>query len=197
MKTYGFGQIVDAAILAGMLAVLLPFAGAAQMPTSAVSSLVTQSQEPAKPNEAKPEKPASPQGETSAQPYSGMYTFLKEGEFVQVTVEDGGNVTGFVSRYGDGDSDKGAFLDQFFKSGKLEGNKLTFTTEIVHGVSFDFRGSVERGAGKNPGDEAYYILKGTLTENVRDVNKKVTSHSREVLFKMFPQEASAPAPAKE
>jgi hypothetical protein len=37
--------------------------------------------------------------------YSGMYSFLKEGEFVQVTVEDAGRVTGFVSRFGDLDSD--------------------------------------------------------------------------------------------
>ena len=122
--------------------------------------------------------------------YSGMYTFLKEGEFVQLTVEDDGSITGFVSRFGNGESDKGAFLDQFFKSGKLDGNKLNFTTEIVHGVSFEFKGTIERGEGKNPGDEAYYVLKGTLTENVSDVNKKVTSHSQEVTFKAFPQEAS-------
>ena len=50
------------------------------------------------------------------------------------TVEDAGRVTGFISRFGDGESDKGAFLDQFFKTGKLEGNKLSFTTEVVHGV---------------------------------------------------------------
>jgi hypothetical protein len=122
--------------------------------------------------------------------YSGMYTFRKEGEFVQITVEDGGRVSGFISRFGDGESDKGAFLDQFFKSGKLEGNKLTFTTEIVHGVAFDFTAAVQHGEGKNPGDEAYYVLKGTLTENISDVNKKVTSHSQEVLLKMFPQEAT-------
>jgi len=136
---------------------------------------------------ASPQKGAEPS-------YSGMYTFLKEGEFVQLTVEDQGRVTGFISRFGDGDSDKGAFLDQFFKAGKLDGSKLTFTTEIVHGVSFDFRGAVDRGEGKNPGDDSYYVLKGTLTENVTDVNKKVTSHPRDVVFKMFPQEAS-PAPA--
>src|SRR5271169_988581 len=128
----------------------------------------------------------------SGQGYSGMYMFLKEGEFVQVTVEEGGHVTGFVSRFGDGESDKGAFLDQFFKSGKLEGNQLSFTTEIVHGVAFDFKGTVERGEGKAPGDEAYFLLKGTLTENASDVNKKITSHSQEVVFKMFPQDA-APA----
>ena len=129
----------------------------------------------------------------AAQSYSGMYSFQKDGEFVQITVEDAGHVTGFISRYGEGESDKGAFLDQFFKSGKLEGNNLSFTTEIVHGVSFDFKGSVERGAGKAPGDEAYFVLKGTLTENVADENKKVTSRSREVLFKSFPQDAASPA----
>jgi hypothetical protein len=127
------------------------------------------------------------------QEYSGMYSFQKEGEFVQVTVEEAGHVTGFVSRFGDGESDKGAFLDQFFKSGKLDGNKLSFTTEIVHGIAFDFKGTVERGAGKNPGEEGYFVLKGTLTENTSDVNKKVASHSREVVFKMFPQDG-APAP---
>jgi len=126
--------------------------------------------------------------------YSGMYMFLKDGEFVQVTVEDQGGVTGFVSRYGEGESDKGAFLDQFFKSGKLDGNKLRFTTETVHGVWFDFKGAVERGEGKNPGDEGYYVLKGTLTENSSDVNKKVSSRTIEVTFKMFPKNAG-PAPA--
>jgi len=126
-----------------------------------------------------------------------MYTFLKEGEFVQLTVEDDGSITGFVSRYGDGAGDKGAFLDQFFKRGKLDRNKLTFSTEIVHGVSFDFKGTIERGEGQNPGDEAYFVLKGTLTENASEANKKLTSHSQEVAFKMFPQDAApAPVPRK-
>jgi hypothetical protein len=130
----------------------------------------------------------------AGQEYSGMYSFLKEGEFVQITVEDAGRVTGFVSRYGDGESDKGAFLDQFFKSGKLEGNKLTFITDIVHGVAFNFSGTVERGEATNVREEGYFVLKGTLTENASDVNKKVTSHSQQVAFKMFPQD-TAPAPA--
>ena len=143
----------------------------------------------------RPEAPAAGRGPDAkaGQEYSGMYSFQKEGEFVQVTVEEAGHVTGFVSRFGDGESDKGAFLDQFFKSGRLEGNKLSFTTEIVHGIAFDFKGTVERGDGKNPGDEGYFVLKGTLTENASDVNKKMTSHSREVVFKMFPQNG-APTP---
>lgn len=134
----------------------------------------------------------APQAKDGRQ-YSGMYTFLKDGEFVQITVEDEGRVTGFVSRYGEGESDKGAFLDQYFRSAKLDGNHLIFTTETVHAVWFDFKGTVERGEGKNPGDEAYYVLKGTLTDNTSDAQKKVTAHAHEVLFKMFPTDAS-PAP---
>jgi hypothetical protein len=122
-----------------------------------------------------------------AENYSGMYTFLQEGEFVQVTVEDAGRVTGFVSRYGDGESDRGAFLDQFFKEGHLDGQKLSFLTQTVHGVWFEFKGTVERGEGKTPNDEGYHVLKGTLTEFHSDVNKKVSSKSRAVVFKSFPQ----------
>jgi hypothetical protein len=136
------------------------------------------------------------QGAPGAPAYSGMYTFRKEGEFVQLTVEDNGNVTGFISRFRESESDKSAFLDQFFKTAKLDGNKLSFSTAVVQGVSFDFKGSVVRGEGKNPGDEAYFVLQGTLTENASDANKKVTSHSQDVAFKMFPQDASSEPAAK-
>ena len=137
----------------------------------------------------------SPAPAKPVEDYSGMYTFLQDGEFVQVTVEDQGRVTGFVSRYGDLESDKGAFLDQFFKQGKLDGKKLSFTTDTVHGVWYDFKGTVERGEGKNPGDEAYYLLKGNLIQYNTDANKKTSSRSREVVFKSFPQDAGA-EPAK-
>jgi hypothetical protein len=121
--------------------------------------------------------------------YSGMYSFLREGEFVQVTVEEEGKVTGFVSRYGDLESDRGAFLDHFFKAGKLEGNRLSFTTQTVHAMWFEFNGVVERGQGKKPGEEGYYVLKGKLTEYHTDQKQKVSSRSREVSFQSFPQEA--------
>ncbi len=130
--------------------------------------------------------------QTPAADYSGMYSFLRDGEFVQVTVEDQGRVTGFVSRYGDSESDRGVFLDHFFKSGKLEGSQLAFTTETVHGVWFEFHGTVERGEGKSRGDEAYYVLKGTLIENIIDETKKTSSRSREVALKSFPQDMAAP-----
>ena len=123
----------------------------------------------------------------SDESYSGMYAFLREGEFVQITIEAKGKVSGFVSRFGDSESDRGTFLDHFFKSGRLEDNQLSFTTETVHGVSFEFQGTIVRGPGKNRGDEGYYLLKGKLTENTSDEAKKTASQSREVELRAFPQ----------
>ena len=133
------------------------------------------------------EPPAAARNAPGGREYSGIYSFLKDGEFVQISVEDQGRVTGFVSRYGDAENEKAAFLDQYLRSGKLDGNKVSFTTETVRGVWFEFKGTVERGEGKNPGDEAYYVLKGTLTDNTSDATKIVTTHASEVVLKMFPK----------
>lgn len=121
--------------------------------------------------------------------YSGMYSFLKEGEFLQLTIEDR-KVSGFISRYGDSPSDKGTFLDQFIKSGKVEGGKLTFTTENVHGVCFTFEGEVKRGPGKSPDQEAYFVVRGKLTRSAVNADKKTTSEERQVEFKSFPRDAT-------
>lgn len=124
----------------------------------------------------------------AAPDYSGMYSFLREGEFVQVTVDQTGRVSGFVSRYGDTEGDRGEFLDHFITEGKLEGTHLTFTTKTVHGISYDFHGAIERGDGHNPGDEAYYVLRGTLSINTIDDAKKTSTRSQDVRLKSFPQD---------
>ncbi len=123
--------------------------------------------------------------------YSGMYSFLKEGEFIQITIEDKGVVSGFISRYGESDADSGTFLDQFIKSGKLDSKHLNFTTESVHGVTFAFEGNFDRGPGKKPEDEGYYVLRGTLTRNSPAPAGNVKVQSRQVEFKSFPRDADA------
>ncbi len=120
--------------------------------------------------------------------YSGTYTFLRDGEYLQVNVEEQGKVNGYVSRFGDSDTDRDLVLDHFFKQGKLEDKKLTFSTETVHGTWYEFRGAVEKGEAKNVGDEGYYVLKGTLTQNSTDAQKKTTSQSRDVIFKRLPDD---------
>jgi hypothetical protein len=130
-----------------------------------------------------------PQANQSIPDYSGMYSFMQDGEFVQLTVEDQGQVTGFISRYGNQQGDHRAFVDHFFKQSKLDGKRLDFTTEIAQNVSYSFKGTIERGDGKKPTDEAYYVLKGTLTQHTLDTSHKTTSKSQAVAFKSFPQEA--------
>jgi hypothetical protein len=129
--------------------------------------------------------------------FSGMYSFLQEGEFVQINLEGPGRVTGFISRYGDLPSDKGAFLDQFFKNGSTDGTQVSFITESLHSTWFEFKGTVARGAAKTPNDEGYYLLKGKLTKYTEDANKKTTAESRDVTFKSFPQDASMDQPKRD
>ncbi len=149
---------------AGYLLVLLPWMLAAAQ---------------TKPDAANSPKPASD--------YSGIYSFLKDADYVQLTVKDQGNVIGLISRYAESGRD-GEFINQLFKSGHLDGNQLVFTTESVGGVSFEFRGTIERGEGKSRNDEAYYVLKGTLVETTTDAAKKISSHSTAVALKSFPRD---------
>jgi hypothetical protein len=128
----------------------------------------------------------------AADDYSGMYSFLKDGEFIQITIEGKGAVSGFISRFGDSESDRGTFLNQFLKSGKSDGTKLSFTTENVHGVWFTFEGAFDRGPGKKPDEEAYYRVRGTLTRFSTDPDKKTTSQATQVEFKSFPRDATPP-----
>jgi hypothetical protein len=137
-------------------------------------------------------KPApSPQTQTPAtsgtkDDISGMYSFLKDGEFVQINQEEGGYITGFVSRFGDDVTDKKTFLDQFFSKASLEGTTLTFATKVVHGTWYEFTGTVERGSGKSAGDEGYRVIKGKLTRHSADENGKDSAESRELVMKSFP-----------
>ena len=122
-----------------------------------------------------------------AEDYSGMYTFLKDGEFIQITIEDKGAVSGFISRFGDAENDHKTFVDQFFKSGMSSGAHLTFTTETVHGIWFQFDGSFARGPGKTPDEDAYYVVRGTLTK-FNGAGRQATSQARGVEFKSFPRD---------
>lgn len=120
--------------------------------------------------------------------FSGMYTFLEEGEFLQINLESPNKVTGYISRYGDSSSDKGAFLTQFVKTGTTDGTKVDFVTEPVHGTWFEFSGTVRQDSTKKVTDEGYFVLHGKLTKYTQDQNKNTSAQAREVVFKSFPQD---------
>jgi hypothetical protein len=128
---------------------------------------------------------SSPAG-SPAEDISGMYNFLKTGEFVQITVETSG-VSGYISRQGDLESDRGTFLDQFFTSASIEGHNVAFVTKQVHGVWFEFKGRFDRGKAKDKTEDGYYVLRGTLTEFTVDSSKQTTSRSRSVEFSLLGQ----------
>jgi hypothetical protein len=128
---------------------------------------------------------ANAQTVASANDPSGMYTFLKEGEFVQLTVEDG-KLSGFVSRFGDTESDKGEFIDQFFDKASLEGSHLSFKTKTVHAIWYEFDGTMSVAPGKKVGDEGYRLIRGKLTLHTSDAKGNDQASEKAVELKSFP-----------
>ncbi|HEY6253658.1 MAG TPA: hypothetical protein VI685_27190 [Candidatus Angelobacter sp.] len=131
--------------------------------------------------------PPSPPASTNAaaEDISGMYSFLKDGEFVQINLDQNG-VSGYVSRLGEMESDRGEVLDQFFTKASIRGHDISFTTKAVHGIWFEFKGSFERGPAKTKVEDSYYIVRGTLIEFTGSADK-ATSRSRLVEFKWLAQ----------
>jgi hypothetical protein len=134
-------------------------------------------------------RPAAPPV-APAEDISGMYSFLKEGEFVQITVDQNG-LSGYISRQGDLESDQGVFLDQFFAQAAVHGHDVTFTTKPIHGVWFEFKGRFDRGPAKTKKEDGYYVLRGTLKESTTGADKNTTSRSRQVEFKLLGQPEDA------
>jgi hypothetical protein len=128
---------------------------------------------------------AKPKAELS-EDISGMYSFLHEGEFVQIEVDEG-KVSGLVSHFKNEELDKAEFVEQFFEQAKLEGSTLSFRTKPADGVWFEFSGTVGRDPAKTPDDEGYWDVKGTLTEHL-EKDGKVTEKVHELTMKSFPED---------
>lgn len=125
--------------------------------------------------------------------FSGLYTFVRDGESVQITLDEVPSsdrkevpVTGYISRMGTSDSDKDQILDIWFKTGKTDGEHISFSTKQVHGVSYDFSGRIHRGDAKSKEKEGYLVIDGTLTEHSVDAKGKQQSRTREITMKSFP-----------
>jgi hypothetical protein len=130
------------------------------------------------------------QGKPSALPdgISGMYTFLQEGEFVQIDLEDQTRVTGFVSRLGESDSDKGAVLDHLISNGELKGNQIHFKTKALHGTWYEFFGTVGQDNSKTPAQDGFRTMKGKLIQYTEGDSEKPKVKSREITMKSFPMD---------
>jgi hypothetical protein len=118
---------------------------------------------------------------------SGLYSFVRGGETLQVSVQPDHSVTGYVSRLSDGDGDRGQMLDMMFEKASLNGDLFEFKTKKVHGEWFEFKGHVQRGKAASRDEEGYFVIRGALTSVKEDVNGKLTPLASQVEFTSFPQ----------
>ncbi|HEX3436752.1 MAG TPA: hypothetical protein VHT24_08280 [Pseudacidobacterium sp.] len=95
---------------------------------------------------------------------SGEYMLGKPGEVVEIILQFG-ELSGYISRQGDGYSDEGTPLTFFFEQTSLHDQELGFTTRQVHGIWYSFKGTILRGTGKTRDENGYYVLMGDLIEH--------------------------------
>jgi hypothetical protein len=93
---------------------------------------------------------------------TGFYRFRDRSQGIQIATHEG-RVSGFVLKFAEGKSDKGLVVGYFFGNVTADHERLSFTTQEVHGVWYAFDGKLVFGSRLNPLQPGYYILEGKLT----------------------------------
>jgi len=100
---------------------------------------------------------------------AGSYALSPDpAEVIEMILNGDGNsvrLQGYLTRMGDGTSDRGAPLTYFFARTTVSPTQLTFITKQVHGVWWSFAGTIDRGSAQSNAQKGYYFLNGTLTEH--------------------------------
>lgn len=100
---------------------------------------------------------------------SGTYALGPDpGEAIEVILNGEGSdcrLQGYVTRMGDGESDRGATLTYFFRQTSVSPQQLQFITRQVHGAWWSFSGHIDRGSAPRSSEKGYYLLIGMLTEH--------------------------------
>lgn len=127
---------------------------------------------------------------------SGPYAFDRRDESIEIDIvhnEKTGKdqLSGYISRRGDEQTDNDTPLTYFFDTSSIDGSEIEFSTKVVHGIWYSFRGTIFRGEGQTRADNGYYILHGTLNmHHSRSGNSKSadeTVETRNVHYKSLPQ----------
>jgi hypothetical protein len=121
--------------------------------------------------------------------FANSYSFLGADEDLQLSVVQGNILLGYVNTHGVGETDRHLLLAMFFQKGTIEGDQIYFITKPVHGLRYEFKGKIARGAAKSPAEEGYFEINGTLTSLLSDEEGRVTSRDRQVTFKSMPSDA--------
>jgi hypothetical protein len=100
---------------------------------------------------------------------AGAYALSPDpAEVIEIILNGDSNfvrLQGYLTRMGDGTSDRGAPLTYFFARTTVSPTGLSFITRQVHGVWWSFAGTIDRGSAQTNAQKGYYFLNGTLTEH--------------------------------
>jgi hypothetical protein len=100
---------------------------------------------------------------------AGTYALSPDpAEVIEIILNGDGDsvrLQGYLTRMGDGASDRGAPLTYFFARTTVSPTQLTFATKQVHGVWWSFAGMIDRGSAQTNAQKGYYFLNGMLTEH--------------------------------
>jgi hypothetical protein len=98
---------------------------------------------------------------------SGEYLLDESGSVVQITLEEKGRLSGYVSKMGDDHVPMTFFFDQ----SQVNGNGISFTTRKLHGYWYSFEGEITRGDSEaTKAGDGYYRLRGSWVVH-NDVQK--------------------------
>ena len=166
-------QFMRSAILLPGLAFLLLVTGpgmSAQQSTSPSLQHRSNSDEDATPANRSSQNSPDSQVSTLPDDVSGSYNFDHRNEAIEVDLDRNDRtgrveLTGYISRLGDEETDSKTPLTFFFDKTSVNGNQISFQTKVVHGLWYSFQGTIFRGNGKTRSDEGYYVLHGTLNQH--------------------------------
>jgi hypothetical protein len=117
---------------------------------------------------------------------SGEYLIDEVGSTIEITL-DAGKISGYVTRMGDEQSDKDTPLTFFFDRATANGDRVSFATRKVHGIWYEFDGSILRGDMKaTRAENGYYRLKGKWT--TYDGRRSAALKEEEVSLKSTPRQ---------
>lgn len=90
---------------------------------------------------------------------SGEFILDSHGSVIQITIEHD-RLDGYITLMQGNNA-----LTLFFDKTSINGRRVTFTTRVVHGLSYAFAGEILRGDAEAPSLNGYYRLAGKLTIN--------------------------------
>ena len=107
---------------------------------------------------------------------SGEFTLDSHGSVIQITIEHN-RLDGYITLMQGNNA-----LTLFFDKTSINGKRVTFTTRVVHGLSYAFAGKILRGDAEAPSLNGYYRLAGKLT-----INHDTTPQTKWVELKSTPR----------